>query len=342
MSEDPRIPYFSANPFKAVHCRMSLSDEQLHASRVYKEVLSIGGVEYSLGVNLVEDTRTLTYFLVMRDSSQPQFSDADCEQMAALIPHLGRALKLQRDLGLLAMERNAGFNALDTMAIGIIIIDADARIQFANDAARRIASAADGLRFAAERLVIDRGEGANIRARARRLIECTLSDSPTPGEAFQVPRPSGGEAYTALISTAGRNQQRFGWNQFDEPLAVVYVRDPDQPDETRAEILQRLYGLMPSQARLADLLATGVSLATAAKRLGVTPASARQYLKLIFQKTGTHRQVELVRKVLLVPTAPAAPPRAEITDQSERQVAIYSNRGTASRGARSGRGSPPR
>jgi hypothetical protein len=45
MSEDPRLPYFSANPFKPVHCRMSLSDEQLHASRVYQEVLSVGGVE---------------------------------------------------------------------------------------------------------------------------------------------------------------------------------------------------------------------------------------------------------------------------------------------------------
>jgi DNA-binding CsgD family transcriptional regulator/PAS domain-containing protein len=340
MSEDPRIPYFSANPFKAVHCRMSLSDEQLHASRVYKEVLSIGGVEYSLGVNLVEDTRTLTYFLVLRDRSQPPFSDADCEQMAALIPHLGRALKLQRDLGLLAMERSAGFNALDNMAIGIIIIDADARIQFANDAARRIAAAADGLRFAAERLVIDRGDGANIQARARRLIQSTLSGSSTPGEAFRVPRPSGREAYAALISTSGHNQGRFGWNQFDEPLAIVYVRDPDQPDETRAEILQRLYGLMPSQARLADLLATGASLTAAAKRLGITPASARQYLKLIFQKTGTHRQVELVRKVLLVPTAPAAQRSAGARAQNERQVAICSNGNTSSRSARRHRGLP--
>jgi DNA-binding CsgD family transcriptional regulator len=58
---------------------------------------------------------------------------------------------------------------------------------------------------------------------------------------------------------------------------------------------------MPSQARLADLLATGCSLKEAAKQLDITPVSARQYLKLIFQKTGTHRQAELVRKILLVP-----------------------------------------
>jgi DNA-binding CsgD family transcriptional regulator len=304
MSEDPRLPHFSANPFKPVHCRMSLSEEQLHASRVYQEVLSVGGVEYSLGVNLVEDTRTLTYFLVLRDRTQSQFTDAECELMSALIPHLSRALKLQRDLGLVSIERNAAFDALDNMALGIIIVDSDARIKFSNEAARQIAAARDGLRFAAERLVVDGSDGDSIRKRAQRLIKAALSGQLSPGEAFEIARPSGSEPYTVLISALGSSQTRVGWNTLDEQFAIVYIRDPDQPDETRAEILQRLYGLMPSQARLADLLATGYSLKEAAQKLGITLVSARQYLKLIFQKTSTHRQAELTRKVLLVPNAP--------------------------------------
>jgi DNA-binding CsgD family transcriptional regulator len=304
MGEDPRLPYFSANPFRPVHCRMSLSDEQLHASRVYREVLSVGGVEYSLGVNLVEDTRTLTYFLVLRDRTQSQFTDADCELMSSLIPHLSRALKLQRDLGLVSIERNAAFDALDNMALGIIMIDSDARVKHANEAAREIAAARDGLRIASDRLVIDGSDGDSIRKRAQRLLLASRSGTSSPGEAFEIMRPSGGESYTALISALAANQARVGWNTLDEPLAIVYVRDPDQPDETRAEILQRLYGLMPSQARLADLLATGCSLKEAAQKLGITLVSARQYLKLIFQKTATHRQAELTRKVLLVPSAP--------------------------------------
>jgi DNA-binding CsgD family transcriptional regulator len=255
-------------------------------------------------VNLVEDTRTLTYFLVLRDRTQSQFTDADCELMSALIPHLGRALKLQRDLGLVSVERNAAFDALDNMALGIIIIDSDARIKFSNEAARQIAAACDGLRLTAGRLVVDESDGDSIRKRAQRLIKAALSDQMPPGEAFEIARPSGGEPYTALISPLGGGQTRVGWNTLDEQFAIVYVRDPDQPDETRAEILQRLYGLMPSQARLADLLASGYSLKDAAQKLGITLASARQYLKLVFQKTSTNRQAELTRKVLLVPNAP--------------------------------------
>jgi DNA-binding CsgD family transcriptional regulator len=304
MGEDPRIPYFSANPFKPVHCRMSLTDEQLHASRVYREVLSVGGVEYSLGVNLVEDNRTLTYFIVLRDRTQSPFNESDCELMAALIPHLDRALKLQRDLGLIEFGRSAAFDTLDSMALGIIIIDADARIKFSNQAAREIVDANDGLRFVGQRLVIDGINGDGIRMQAGRLIRSALSGSPPPGEAFQVIRPSGGEAYPVLVSALWGNQLRFGWSMLNEPLAIIYIRDPDRPEETRTETLQRLYGITPRQARLAELVATGCSLQHAAKKLGITKVSARQYLKLVFQKTGTHRQAELVRKILQVPPAP--------------------------------------
>lgn len=313
MSEDPRLPYFSANPFRPVHCRMSLTDDELHRSRVYQEVLSVGGVEYSLGVNLVEDTRTLTYFLVLRDRSQPPFTETDCELMGTLVPHLRRAFKLQRDLARISSERTAAFDALDGMSVGIVVVDADARIRIANETARRMAQACDGLRFVAGHLVVDGCKGDDIRTRASRLVHSARSGMPSPGEAFHILRPSGAESFSALISCLGGNDSRFGWNVLEEPLAIIYIRDPEQPEESRAELLQRLYGLMPSQARLADLLATGCSLKQAARQLNITPTSARHYLKLIFQKTGTHRQPELIRKILLIPA-----PRRSLADGVDR------------------------
>jgi DNA-binding CsgD family transcriptional regulator len=303
IGEDPRIPYFSANPFKPVHCRMSLSDEQLHASRVYRDVLSVGGVEYTLGVNLVEDARSLTYFLVLRDRDQPRFSDEECELLAALIPHLNRAIKLQRDLEMVTLERGTAFDALDSMAVGIVVVDADARVQFTNAAARQMGAEDDGLALSGERLRINGGDG-EVRTRVRQLLRTAQAGLPSAGDAFEIKRPSGRDAYTVLLSALGGNRARFGWSMLDEPLAIAYIRDPESPEETRTEILQRLYGLMPSQARLAELLAGGLTLHDAAAQLGITLVSARQYLKLIFQKTGTHRQAELVRKVLLVPTPP--------------------------------------
>jgi DNA-binding CsgD family transcriptional regulator len=61
--------------------------------------------------------------------------------------------------------------------------------------------------------------------------------------------------------------------------------------------LEDLFDLTPAQARLAALLYDGASVKQAASSLGITEGSARQYLRRIFARTGTNRQVDLVRRV---------------------------------------------
>jgi DNA-binding CsgD family transcriptional regulator len=52
--------------------------------------------------------------------------------------------------------------------------------------------------------------------------------------------------------------------------------------------------LRPAEAKLAALIASGISLEAAAERLGVARDTARNQLKAVFTKTDTHRQAELV------------------------------------------------
>ena len=62
-------------------------------------------------------------------------------------------------------------------------------------------------------------------------------------------------------------------------------------------ILQAAYRLTPAEARLAQALSSGTSLAEAASRFAITAATARSQLKAIFAKTGVSRQSDLVRLV---------------------------------------------
>ncbi|MFT4195854.1 MAG: LuxR C-terminal-related transcriptional regulator, partial [Ottowia sp.] len=75
-----------------------------------------------------------------------------------------------------------------------------------------------------------------------------------------------------------------------------------RPRATRApatpQQLRQRHGLSLNEARLARLLATGRDLRSAAQELGITYASARTYRERVFDKTGVHRQAELVRLVL--------------------------------------------
>ena len=58
--------------------------------------------------------------------------------------------------------------------------------------------------------------------------------------------------------------------------------------------LRFAYGLSAAEMRLCEILVEGHSLARAARMLGVSDGTVRQRIKLIFQKTRTHRQGELV------------------------------------------------
>ena len=96
MSRDPRLIGMSQRPFLPIHCRMVIDEETLHASQLYRELLAPNGVEYTLGVNLLEERKSVTFFTAKRGPKQPPFGDADCIKLTELVPHLRRALRLYR------------------------------------------------------------------------------------------------------------------------------------------------------------------------------------------------------------------------------------------------------
>lgn len=61
-----------------------------------------------------------------------------------------------------------------------------------------------------------------------------------------------------------------------------------------AELVSKLFGLTPSESRIAVGLASGLSLRDSAVKCEVTVGTARSYLIRIFAKTGTNQQSELV------------------------------------------------
>jgi DNA-binding CsgD family transcriptional regulator len=60
------------------------------------------------------------------------------------------------------------------------------------------------------------------------------------------------------------------------------------------EFLTENFGLTPAEARLVLRLVAGDSLRSSAAALGIGYETARTTLKLVFHKTGTCRQAELV------------------------------------------------
>ncbi|MEH6792457.1 helix-turn-helix transcriptional regulator [Parasphingorhabdus sp.] len=88
----------------------------------------------------------------------------------------------------------------------------------------------------------------------------------------------------------------FAWHC--NPVACVTLHGESQMTADSSGLLADLFGLLPSEARLAKALASGRSLAEAAEQMGLTIETVRNYSKKIFAKTGTRGQADLVRYIL--------------------------------------------
>ena len=82
------------------------------------------------------------------------------------------------------------------------------------------------------------------------------------------------------------------------PATCVVITDPENPPMVDEDRLRSLFALTRAEARLAARLARGEALNEAAAGLNITYGTARTQLAVIFRKTGTNRQGELVRLLL--------------------------------------------
>jgi DNA-binding CsgD family transcriptional regulator len=81
---------------------------------------------------------------------------------------------------------------------------------------------------------------------------------------------------------------------FTRALAIL-IATPVVPKEVpSADVVQGLFDLTPSEAKLAALIAAGRPPREASLKLGVSEETARTTLKRVLSKTGLHRQADLV------------------------------------------------
>ncbi|MGH8681932.1 MAG: helix-turn-helix transcriptional regulator, partial [Burkholderiales bacterium] len=88
---------------------------------------------------------------------------------------------------------------------------------------------------------------------------------------------------------------------WQRPLALLIVVDPRAGASVGLDKHQALFGLTQAEARVAAALAQGKSLEEFARSAHVSTHTARAQLKAALEKTGAHRQAELVRVVLSLP-----------------------------------------
>jgi len=185
---------------------------------------------------------------------------------------------------------------LELVRQGAMLVAEHGRPQLANRAAYAILQKKDGISLSQSCLVAD-------RAADTRMLHKLLQDAirtPELGEPKESPLAL--ERRTAKTSLIVRVVPGPGLDcsigaESRTALLTLYDQDAGLIVDERA--LSSLYGLTRGEAALASKLVQGKSIEEAAQDLFISTHTARTHLKRIFMKTDTHRQTELVVRMLL-------------------------------------------
>ena len=176
-------------------------------------------------------------------------------------------------------------HALDSLGQALVLLGQNARIFYVSPHAMRILQENDGLTIVSETFC------ANLEEDHRDLysaLDALLERNEVPMKLeLNIHRPSGKLPYKLRINALPNTQQ-----------AMVIIQDTHTNHMAWYDRLQARFQLTPRECQCTMLLTDGYSMAEIADRMGISMQTLRQHLKHAFNKTGTHKQHELVGIVL--------------------------------------------
>jgi DNA-binding CsgD family transcriptional regulator len=273
-----------------------LSDEvislpSLRSSLFYDEVLRPQDVAHNAMIALAAQRDFRVAFNLCQSPRQGPLGEVEQRLLKSLVPHLCRAFRLGfRIEGYRALQ-NAQFDALDRLAVGVLLLDRRARVTYANATARSLAASDGILRMHEARVATS---SPTHSQRLDELIRAALRGA--PAGAMSVPRPDDGQPLTVLASSVrGRDIGRFADLRMPDAAVLLFIIDPANRAGIPISWVMDSYGLTKTEAKVALAASSGLTIPETAKSLGVSQNTIKTHLGRVFAKTGTGRQSELAR-----------------------------------------------
>jgi DNA-binding CsgD family transcriptional regulator len=187
------------------------------------------------------------------------------------------------------------FHMFNAMNCGGVLLDEAKRVLHSNNRART--NFGHGLAVASERLCAsDRGCDAILQT----VLDQSLKYRETQTrlrmrEAVGSKRSEKPNLIARIVPVSAEAQP-----ELDGAALVLILVDPTDCPEPSHDILEQVFGLTKSEARVASRLMCGESPHTIAEATGVAVGTVRAQMKSVFAKTQTHRQAELVGLLMRV------------------------------------------
>jgi DNA-binding CsgD family transcriptional regulator len=271
---------------EAVTSRMLIANDEFRRSEFYNDFLVPQDSEEILACVALKQADRADTVVLGRPERFGVWQSEHMEAIAALTPHLRRALQVNHGVGELRITRDLASEALHRLEHAVILVGAQARVLFANRGADAILADGKGLSIRKGRLAAGR---PSDDAALLRLIDDVAQNR--TGGSLAIAR----EGRPSLLIIVMPPSAEARWMFHDPPSAILFVKDMERPATLSLTAFAHHFELSPAETAMVRELARGDGATAAATRLGISWTTARTHLSHVFQKTGMHRQAELIR-----------------------------------------------
>jgi DNA-binding CsgD family transcriptional regulator len=234
---------------------------------------------------------------VHRDRKGMSFDPDDKQRLRLFLPHLQSALLVSHKIATLEVQQRASLEIMERQDIGIMIVDNDGRVLFANRLAEQELKSGNVL-------ASSNGKVSTIETSKRSVLANLIANAchtsggqiSAAGRTLALNAPEG--VLHVLAAPLPPSASPLG---MAAPAALLVLSRPARREPPSEQALMERFDLTPRQARLLAALVSGQRLKDYVNEADVSLNTAKTHLKELFAKTDTHRQTDLIATVLRDP-----------------------------------------
>ena len=235
-----------------------------------------------------------------RPSGAHPYEESAVELVRSMGGHFYNALRLRRTVVQAEVVNSFHAETLDRLGIGAILVDCRDSFRILNDTARNMLGAGEGLRIMHGRLrARDPGDDRQFQTMVREALAVREN---SPFRAMPI-RMDNSERDINLLVGGRRKAGEVSGNQ--QSCALVFLKRSSSSAVVDIKVLQELFSLTRTEARLVSGLLNGKSLEEIETELNIRHNTARSHLRSIYDKVEVAGQSGLVQ-VLANSLAPLA------------------------------------
>jgi DNA-binding CsgD family transcriptional regulator/PAS domain-containing protein len=257
----------------------------------FTEFLKGCGLRWFASVSIAPDADVFAVMSVHRSLEREDFTADERAMLLRLGKHAEKSLRL----GLRLMEsesRSLGLtDLLDRLSMGVFLLDAVGRVVFANETAQGFLG--DGLLLESDRLTArDQADRPAFQVALSAAVRPEIDDAFSL-RPVMLQRGGAGAPLAAYILPLRTRLSPALEHFLVRSQFIVLVIEVKSGAPADPALVRDLLGLTLGEARVAALIATGMTPREVSQRLDITEGTTRTVLKRVFHKAGVSRQSEL-------------------------------------------------